>query len=82
MTFKMLCPECESEVETEWTTFEDPAEAEALDAKYGERDVDGPFSLDQVGQILENDGYEGIVGARIDMCSTCATVLRVWTYIR
>lgn len=82
MTFKMLCDNCEKAVETEYKKFESPDEAERLDARYGEYEIDGPFELTEVGEVKEYSSTTGTVGARVDFCADCGNVLRVWTYIR
>lgn len=78
----MYCPECDLRVETEWSRFEDPEDAERLSVHYGAFDVEGPYRLDQVGSVTDpsTDGTVYRIGVRVDYCANCGAVVRVRTY--
>lgn len=83
MTHMMLCQHCERRVATNSTHYDDPLVAEDLAEMYDAYPIDGPFRLENVGESMETiDGSEATVGVRVDRCSECDAVLRVWTYLK
>lgn len=68
----MNCPECGPYIQASIEFTTDHEEAQRYTAWFDEHEVMGKWGIEDVGEEVTHNGYERVVGLRVETCPRCA----------
>lgn len=82
----MYCPECDLQVETEFSIVREQEEAERRKRYLNDVEIRGPYDIDDVGQVElggpKVDSRKPKVCMRVDACANCSSYLDARTFVQ